>query len=94
MLIEEENKKVEAEKNLINKPETNTCDCPSQEVDSVTREKEATSSIAFEDALHNQVYVKRASNNRRRREIDEILNDINRLRKRDVHTEILVNIFQ
>ncbi|XP_046628690.1 insulin-like receptor isoform X2 [Neodiprion virginianus] len=37
------------------------------------REKEVSSSIAFEDALHNQVYVKRPSSDRRRRDVSEIV---------------------
>ncbi|XP_012280342.1 insulin-like receptor [Orussus abietinus] len=66
VMVEEERKKAEAEKELIKIPETATCECSDSKSDPLIREKEVSSSIAFEDALHNQVYVKRISSRRRR----------------------------
>lgn len=86
VLIDEENKKVEADKQSVTEPETDTCDCSSREVDSSTREKDATSSIAFEDALHNQVYVKRPTS-RRRRDVSGLMTEEISFRKRDVSSE-------
>ncbi|XP_076760117.1 insulin-like receptor-like [Xylocopa sonorina] len=54
----EEKKRLEEEKQLV-VPETGSCECADRESDQSLREKEASSAIAFEDALHNQVYVKR-----------------------------------
>lgn len=85
-MIDEENKKVEADKQSVTEPETDTCDCSSREVDSSTREKDATSSIAFEDALHNQVYVKRPTS-RRRRDVSGLMTEEISFRKRDVSSE-------
>ena len=45
--------------------ESGACECTDRETDQSIREKEATSAIAFEDALHNQVYVKRRSRKKR-----------------------------
>lgn len=52
-------------------PETGTCECADRETDQSLREKEASSAIDFEDALHNQVYVKRKP--RRKRDVSDIL---------------------
>ncbi|XP_012136523.2 insulin-like receptor-like isoform X2 [Megachile rotundata] len=71
-LAEEERKRMEEEKEQSVTPETGTCECADRETDQSLREKEASSSIAFEDALHNQVYVKRKSSSRRKRELDQI----------------------
>ncbi|XP_034171540.2 insulin-like receptor-like isoform X1 [Osmia lignaria lignaria] len=70
-LAEEERKRMEEEKEQSITPETETCECPDRETDQTIREKEASSAIAFEDALHNQVYVKRKTNVRRKRDLDE-----------------------
>ncbi|KOC66875.1 Insulin-like receptor [Habropoda laboriosa] len=67
-LAEEERKRIEEEKELM-APETVTCECTDKETDQSLREKEASSAIAFEDAVHNQVYVKRKT--RRKREASE-----------------------
>lgn len=88
-MIDEENKKVEADKQSVTKPDTDTCDCSSSEVDSSTREKDATSSIAFEDALHNQVYVKRPTS-RRRRDVTETMTEEISFQKRDISSETKV----
>lgn len=51
---------MEEEKEQSVKPDAGTCECTDRsEADQSLREKEASSAIAFEDALHNQVYVKR-----------------------------------
>ena len=49
---------------------TDTKGCPCQKREPEQTEKDVFSSIAFEDALHNQVYVKRG-NSRRRRDVEE-----------------------
>lgn len=72
VIAEEERKRAEEEKELAKLPETATCDCADRETDQSMREKEVSSSIAFENALHNQVYVKRM-NARRRRHTSEML---------------------
>ncbi|XP_053999330.1 insulin-like receptor [Hylaeus anthracinus] len=56
--MEEEEERLEEEKKQ-SMAKAGTCDCTDRENDQSLREKEASSSIAFEDALHNQVYVKR-----------------------------------
>ncbi|KAK2579468.1 hypothetical protein KPH14_010782 [Odynerus spinipes] len=71
-MVEEERKRAEEERELAKIPETTSCDCADRELDQSMREKEVSSSIAFEDALHNQVYVKRIDA-RRRRDTSEIL---------------------
>ncbi|XP_034934198.1 insulin-like receptor [Chelonus insularis] len=65
-MAEDERKRAEAE-SRAKLPEIASCDCADRESDQSLREKEVSSSIAFEDALHNQVYVKR-NNNRRKRD--------------------------
>lgn len=70
-LVEEERKRMEEEKEQSVTPETETCECSDRETDQTLREKEASSAIAFEDALHNQVYVKRRTNIRRKRDLGE-----------------------
>ncbi|XP_043252983.1 insulin-like receptor isoform X2 [Colletes gigas] len=61
---EEDRKRMEEEKkNIASKAET--CECTNRETDQSLREKEASSAIAFEDALHNQVYVKRKTRTKR-----------------------------
>ncbi|XP_063980749.1 insulin-like receptor isoform X1 [Diachasmimorpha longicaudata] len=64
--VEEERKRAETERELTKIPEQAACDCADRESDQLMREKEASSSIAFEDALHNRVYVKRINNRRKR----------------------------
>jgi hypothetical protein len=61
----EEKRRAEQELEASKQPEPGSCACPKREP--VQSEKDVYSSIAFENALHNQVYVKRG-NNRRRRE--------------------------
>jgi len=71
--VEEERKRAEEEKELVKSPDTASCACADRETtDQSMREKEVSSSIAFENALHNQVYVKRM-NTRRRRDTSEML---------------------
>lgn len=72
VMAEEERKRAEEEKELAKLPETGSCDCADRETDQSMREKEVSSSIAFENALHNQVYIKRM-NTRRRRDTSEKL---------------------
>ncbi|KAL2712200.1 insulin-like receptor isoform X1 [Vespula squamosa] len=83
VMAEEERKRAEEEKELAKIPETTSCDCADRELDQSMREKEVSSSIAFEDALHNQVYVKRIDA-RRRRDTSEIFEII---KKRDHYSE-------
>lgn len=69
---EKERKRIEdrvvAEKSQA---EMASCNCvDSRESDQSIREKEVSSSIAFENALHNKVYIKRPDG-RRKREITE-----------------------
>ncbi|XP_014476872.1 PREDICTED: insulin-like peptide receptor isoform X2 [Dinoponera quadriceps] len=67
VMVEEEKKRAEEERDQSTKlPDVATCDCADRETDQSMREKEVSSSIAFENALHNQVYVKRMSSRRRR----------------------------
>ncbi|XP_067209270.1 insulin-like receptor isoform X2 [Linepithema humile] len=74
VMAEEERKRAEEEKELAKSPETTSCICADREMaDQSIREKEVSSSIAFENALHNQVYVKRMMNARRRRDTSEML---------------------
>lgn len=68
-IAEEERKRIEEEKEQMI-PETGTCECADRETDQSLREKEASSAIAFEDALHNQVYVKRKP--RRKRDVSDM----------------------
>lgn len=72
IIAEEEKKHTDLEKELA---KSDSCTCTDRETtDQSMREKEVSSSIAFENALHNQVYVKRISNtSRRRRHINEML---------------------
>lgn len=64
VIAEEEKKHTELEKELA---KSDSCVCPDRETtDQSMREKEVSSSIAFENALHNQVYVKRMTSRRRR----------------------------
>ncbi|KAF7989857.1 hypothetical protein HCN44_008531 [Aphidius gifuensis] len=72
LLADEERKRAEAEKYIPKQTDT-SCDCTDHEAKQSMREKEVASSIAFEDALHNQVYVKRVHNRRRKRFVE---NDI------------------
>ncbi|XP_011300657.1 insulin-like receptor [Fopius arisanus] len=64
--VEEERKRAETERELTKLPEQAACDCADRESDQLMREKEVSSSIAFEDALHNRVYIKRINNRRKR----------------------------
>lgn len=67
VMAEEERKRAEEEKELVKSPETTSCGCADRETaDQSMREKEVSSSIAFENALHNQVYIKRINARRRR----------------------------
>lgn len=68
-LAEEERKRIEEEKEQMI-PETGTCECPDRETDQSLREKEASSAIEFEDALHNQVYIKRKP--KKKRDVSEM----------------------
>ncbi|XP_011696536.1 PREDICTED: insulin-like receptor [Wasmannia auropunctata] len=71
VIAEEEKKHTELEKEFA---KSDSCVCSDRETtDQSTREKEVSSSIAFENALHNQVYIKRMSQ-RRRRGATEMLN--------------------
>ncbi|XP_014295647.1 insulin-like receptor [Microplitis demolitor] len=88
-IAEEERKRAEAEKERT-KPDVATCECADRESDQSIREKEVSSSIAFEDALHNQVYVKRVGgNNRRKRDIstDFKPNDSDSLKKNETEED-------
>lgn len=78
---EEERKTVESEQ-LIPKT-TSSCECSNREIVQAAREKEVSSSIAFEDALHNRVYVRRESTTRSKRHTS-ILHAIPK--KRDTHS--------
>jgi len=70
VIAEEEKKHTELEKEFA---KSDSCVCPDRETtDQSMREKEVSSSIAFENALHNQVYVKRITA-RRRRHTSEML---------------------
>ncbi|KAG7198161.1 hypothetical protein KM043_005580 [Ampulex compressa] len=69
--LPEDEKKAESENELTKLSEKGTCNCADREADQSMREKEVSSSIAFEDALHNRVYVKRI-NTRRRRDVNEM----------------------
>ena len=51
-------------------PDTGSCECLDRETDQSLREKEASSAIEFEDALHNQVYIKRKS--KKKRDVSEM----------------------
>lgn len=92
-IAEEERKRAEAEKER-NKPDLSSCECADKESTQSEREKEVSGSIAFEDALHNQVYVKRVgSNSRRRRDITVIKpSDLEYLRK--VHFFYFLDYYQ
>ncbi|CAD1479730.1 unnamed protein product, partial [Heterotrigona itama] len=68
-LAEEERKRMEEEKEQM-MPETGSCECLDRETDQSLREKEASSAIEFEDALHNQVYIKRKS--KKKRDVSEM----------------------
>ncbi|XP_076235899.1 insulin-like receptor-like [Calliopsis andreniformis] len=72
MQEEEERKQMEKEKEKEKeqnmKQDAGTCVCTDRETDQSLREKEVTSAIAFEDALHNQVYVKRKTRKKREAE--------------------------
>lgn len=72
IISEEEKKQSELEKQMS---KSDDCTCNERETtdQQSTREKEVSSSIAFENALHNQVYVKRISTSRRRRHTSEML---------------------
>ena len=73
VMAEEERKRAEAEKESEKQPDMESCDCSDRKPEvSSEREKEVSSSIAFEDALHNQVYIKRVSLRRRRETNDNI----------------------
>lgn len=70
IIAEEEKKHTELEKELA---KSDSCVCTDRETtDQSMREKEVSSSIAFENALHNQVYVKRMTS-RRRRDVSEMV---------------------
>lgn len=78
VMAEEERKKAEAEKESEqNEQNVNKCTCNKPQPKDL--EQEVSSSIAFEDALHNQVYVKRIGQ-RRRRDVDGILSAVPRRR--------------
>lgn len=63
IMVEEEKKRAEEERDQSTKQfDVTSCDCADREIDQSMREKEVSSSIAFENALHNQVYVKRIVN--------------------------------
>ncbi|XP_048513218.1 insulin-like receptor [Athalia rosae] len=87
VLAEEARKKAQEEKMVAAaKPGlTSTCQCAEDETDPLLREKEVSSSIAFEDALHNQVYIKRPTNERRRRDLSETVRSAMVIR-RDLHS--------
>ncbi|KAL0128719.1 hypothetical protein PUN28_003826 [Cardiocondyla obscurior] len=71
VIAEEEKKHTELGQELS---KSDSCVCTDRETtDQSIREKEVSSSIAFENALHNQVYVKRMSSSRRRRHTSEML---------------------
>lgn len=77
-LAEEERKRMEEEKEQM-MPETGSCDCLDRETDQSLREKEASSAIEFEDALHNQVYIKRKS--KKKRDVSEMMSFVSRKTK-------------
>ncbi|OXU24559.1 hypothetical protein TSAR_005271 [Trichomalopsis sarcophagae] len=60
----EEKKRAEQELEASKIPEPSACECKKR--DPVQSESEVYSSITFEDALHNTVYVRRQDNRRRR----------------------------
>ncbi|NP_001291521.1 insulin-like peptide receptor [Solenopsis invicta] len=71
VVAEEEKKYFELEKEFS---KTDSCLCSDRVVtDQSMLEKEVSSSIAFENALHNQVYIKRAQSRRRRHTDSEML---------------------
>lgn len=73
VMVEEEKKRAEEERDQSAKQfDVTSCDCADREMDQSMREKEVSSSIAFENALHNQVYVKRNVNVNVRRRRDAI----------------------
>ncbi|XP_024944809.1 insulin-like receptor isoform X2 [Cephus cinctus] len=74
-MAEEERKKAESEMERARTPERTACDCADRVPDQSIREKEVSSSIAFEDALHNKVYVKKV-NSRRRRDVSAMLSAV------------------
>lgn len=97
VLAEEERKRAETEKESaqLPKPTTSGCDCGDREYDQSTREIEVSSSIAFEDALHNYVYVKRI-NTRQKRDVKEFLSFFERSmstakQKRETRTDLPVS---
>lgn len=93
-LAEEAREKALEEKALISTKDglTTACNCADGDTDPAVREKEVSSSIAFEDALHNQVYIKRP-NERRRRDLSETVRSV-MVRRRDLHSypEVLQRI--
>lgn len=93
VIAEEERKRAEEEKELVKLPETETtsCTCADRESpDQSMREKEVSSSIAFENALHNQVYIKRI-NARRRRDTTSHMLDAANLAKKDSSSDQVRN---
>lgn len=83
-MAEEERKKANLEREMEPKvvQPSRSCDCTDREPNKSQQEKEVSSSIAFEDALHNQVYIKR-TNSRPRRELPFI---VRTMRRRDSHS--------
>lgn len=76
VMAEEERQRAKAEMARAVQPEVVTCDCADFKTDPSIREKEVSSSIAFEDALHNQVYIRKGSGTRKKRDSNENLPDI------------------
>lgn len=69
VMVEEEKKRAESEKKwILDQMETESCSCANREIDQLKleAEKEAAGSIAFENAVHNVVYVKRINSRRKR----------------------------
>uniref|UniRef100_A0ABD2XMG2 Tyrosine-protein kinase receptor n=1 Tax=Trichogramma kaykai TaxID=54128 RepID=A0ABD2XMG2_9HYME len=72
-IVAEEKLKAEKELEASQKMnETSECQCPCGESKPTISEQDVSSSIAFEDALHNQVYIKRGNSRRRRSLEDEL----------------------
>ncbi|KAK0096847.1 hypothetical protein PV326_004167 [Microctonus aethiopoides] len=76
VMAEEERQRAKAEMARAVQPEVVTCECADFKTDPSIREKEVSSSIAFEDALHNQVYIRKGSGTRKKRDSNENLPDI------------------
>ncbi|XP_017878213.1 insulin-like receptor [Ceratina calcarata] len=83
LISNQEERGIEEEKEALI-PETGSCECSDREIDQSIREKEATSAIAFEDAVHNTVYVKRRGIRSKREALDEYESPVS-FKRRDLN---------